>query len=320
MDVNRPDRRSILFLESTHPVLREMLVENGFTCDFLRDFSSDRWDTILPQYIAFIVRSRVVDRHLIEKARNLELIGRVGSGMDNIDVDYAEQQGITCINSPEGSRDAVGEHTLGLLIALIHHINKADHQVRKGQWNREANRGLEIKDKTIGIIGYGNMGSAFAEKLKGFGAQVLAFDKYKFNYSDEFVKETNLETLFRESDVCSLHVPLTDETSYMVNNKFFESFSKPIFLLNTARGMVVNTTHLVQQIESGNVLGAGLDVLEYEDTSYEALKPGMAPPALQYLKSSDRVVLTSHIAGYTHESKYKLAQVLAEKIIKILDT
>ena len=233
--------------------------------------------------------------------------------MENIDVDYAVRRGIRCLNSPEGNRDAVGEHALGMLLSLMDHIVVADRQVRYGHWLREANRGDEIKGKTVGIIGYGNMGSAFSQRLKGFEANVISYDKYKKDYSDGNTRETAMEELFEECDILSLHIPLTEETDGMVDDAFLKRFRKNIRLINTARGKIVRTGDLVKNMVSGKVIGAALDVLEYEDTSFEALAEDL-PAELSYLTASDRVILTPHIAGWTHESNIKLATVLVEKI------
>ncbi len=312
--ITMKSKGKILFLETTHPVIREELEKAGFECDYFQDHSRNDFLRILKDYDGIVVRSMVVDRVMIEAASGLRFIGRVGSGMDNINVVYAESRGIKCINSPEGSRDAVGEHTLGLLVSMMRGILKSDKEIRKLSWGREANRGTELKGKTIGIIGYGNMGSAFAEKLMGFGVKVIAYDKYKKHYSNDLVIETDLETLFRECDVCSLHVPLTDETRYLVDDEFIKRFQKNIYLINTSRGMVVNTNDLVTNLESGKITGVGLDVIEYEDLSFEGLELEKLPEAFHYLAASENVVLTPHIAGYTYESKYKLAKVLSDKI------
>jgi D-3-phosphoglycerate dehydrogenase len=233
--------------------------------------------------------------------------------MENIDVDYAVSKGIVCMNSPEGNRDAVGEHTLGMLLSLVNHMNRADRQVRQGKWIREENRGMEIKGKTIGIIGYGNMGSAFAQRLKGFEVEVISFDKYKTNYSDGNTRETDLNEIYQTSDIISLHVPLTEETHYMVNSRFINNFKKNIWLINTSRGPIVNTRDLTEHLTSGKVAGAALDVLEYEDSSFESLSVKY-PGELKNLLHADNVLLTPHIAGLTAESNYKLAKVLVDKI------
>ncbi|MGD0711939.1 MAG: NAD(P)-dependent oxidoreductase [Bacteroidales bacterium] len=309
----------ILFIDSTHAVLRESLEEAGFVCDDGTKKNPDEITEMICNYSGVIIRSRInMDRQLIDKASNLKFIGRVGAGMESIDVAYAESKGIKCFNSPEGNRDAVGEHALGMLIALMNNFLRADRQVRNGEWKREENRGVEIKGKTIGIIGYGNMGSAFAKTLKGFEANVIAYDKYKFNYSDEFVKEVSLGEIFESSDILTLHVPLTDETHYMLNESFINKFKKNFWLINTSRGAVVNTNDLVAALKSGKVKGAALDVIEYEKTSFETLSGKELPDAWKYLINSDKVILTPHIAGWTEESKIKLAKVLAEKIIAFM--
>ncbi|MEI6684408.1 MAG: NAD(P)-dependent oxidoreductase [Bacteroidota bacterium] len=309
-----PEMSSVLFIDSVHPLVRELLSQAGFVCDFFPDFKRNDFLAIADRYTGIIIRSKIaIDKELIDRATRLKFIGRVGAGMENIDVGYAESRGIRCLNSPEGNRDAVGEHTLGLLLSLLNHITRADRQVRNGTWLREENRGTEIKGKTVGIIGYGNMGSAFAARLQGFGAQVISWDKYKTNYSDGNTRETSLEQLFELTDILSLHVPLTEETTWMADDAFFRRFHKNIWLINTARGKVVRTSDLVKNLESGKVLGAALDVLEYEDSSFETIS-GSLPPELDYLVASDRVVLTPHIAGWTRESNEKLARVLVGKI------
>jgi D-3-phosphoglycerate dehydrogenase len=276
----------------------------------------DELMNIVHPYFGIIIRSRIrLDEAFLSKASELHFIGRVGAGMENIDIMAAERLGVQCFNSPEGNRDAVGEHTLGLLLSLMNNLVRADREVREGKWKREENRGTEIKGKTIGIVGYGNMGSAFAQRLKGFEAKVLSYDKYKTNYSDENISETTMEEIFDRTDILSLHVPLTEETKFMCNSAFFERFRKNIWFLNTSRGPVVNTADLVDQLRSGRILGAGLDVLEYEDSSFENLS-GHLPEAFRYLMNSDRVVLTPHIAGWSVESNKKLAQVLVDKILQ----
>lgn len=308
----------VLFVDSTHDKLPEKLTQSGFICDYQPDIKPEEIINIISKYDGIIIRSKIkIDRRIIDAAKNLKFIGRVGAGLENIDVEYAEQKGVKCFNSPEGNRDAVGEHTLGMLLTLFNNILKADPEVRSGKWIREGNRGLEIKGKTIGIIGYGNMGSAFAQRLKGFEANVIAYDKYKFNYSDEFITEKSLEDIFEQTDILSIHVPLTDETLFMVNHEFINRFKKDIYILNTARGKVLKTDDFVKNIKSGKVLGAALDVLEYEQTSFEHLHSGNdLPETFKYLIDSNKVVLTPHIAGWTHESSIKLSEFLADKIIK----
>ena len=307
--------KKILFIDSVHPLIREELTGNGFHCEYFPDYNRRDFEKIISGYSGIIIRSKIMlDRSILEKAVQLRFIGRVGAGMENIDTGFAESKGILCLNSPEGSRDAVGEHTLGLLLALVNRIAVADHEVRNGKWIREGNRGTEIKGKIVGIIGYGNMGSAFAQRLKGFEAEVISYDKYKKGYSDGNTRETSLEELFEKADIVSLHVPLTEETHYMVDDSFINRFNKNIRLINTARGPVINTADLVKNLRSGKIRGAALDVLEYEETSFEQVRQQL-PPEYDFLIHADNVVLTPHIAGWTIESHIKLARVLVEKIL-----
>ncbi|MCB2197304.1 MAG: 2-hydroxyacid dehydrogenase [Bacteroidetes bacterium] len=309
---------NVLFVDSTHQSLPQKLESSGFNVDYKPEIQPGEIIKIVPDYNGIIIRSKIkIDKAIIDRALNLKFIGRVGAGLENIDVEYAQSKGIQCFNSPEGNRDAVGEQALGMLLTLFNNIIKADFEVRNGKWIREGNRGLEIKGKTVGIIGYGNMGSAFAQRLKGFEANVIAYDKYKFNYSNECVQEKTLEDLFRETDILSLHVPLTKETKFMIDDVFINNFQKDIYLINTARGKVLKTDDLVKNMKSGKVLGCALDVLEYEQTSFENLHSDeKLPDAFQYLIQCNKAVLTPHIAGWTHESNVKLSEFLADKIIK----
>lgn len=308
--------KRILILDKGHAVLEEKLLEAGFEIDYKPQISREELLEVISSYQALIVRSKLlIDKEVIDRAENLKVIGRIGAGMDAIEVDYAEEKGIACLNSPEGNRDAVGEHCLGLLLALFNKICISDTQVRKGLWLREDNRGLEIKGKTIGIIGYGNMGRSFAQRLSGFDCNVIAYDKYKTNYSDEYAKECSLDEIFSQSDILSFHTPLTQETKYMFNKDFIQKFEKPFYLLNTSRGKVVNTKDLLDALKEGKILGAGLDVLEFEAFSNELQN---VPCELQELFSLNNVVLTPHVAGWSVESNYKLSYFLAEKIIKAL--
>jgi len=307
--------KQVLFLDTVHPLIAHELSKHGFSCEFNTDQKKEELMKIIAPYFGIIIRSRIsLDREFLSVADNLKFIGRVGAGMENIDVDFAESRGIMCFNSPEGNRDAVGEHTLGMLLSMMNNFGRADREVRQGKWRREENRGTEIKGKIVGIIGYGNMGSAFAQRLKGFEATVISYDKYKKNYSDGNTIECTLEEIFDRADIVSLHVPLTIETSFMCNNVFFKNFRKNIWFINTSRGSVTYTNDLAEQLRSGKVIGAALDVLEYEDSSFEGL-PGSFPDAFRYLIESDRVILTPHIAGWTTESNIKLAEVLVEKIV-----
>ncbi|MCR4659864.1 MAG: hypothetical protein K5650_06170 [Bacteroidales bacterium] len=309
----------ILITDLTHPVLEERLREAGFNVTVATGLDRDETIAAAQGKDALVVRSKViVDRQFIDRCPSLRCIGRVGAGMETIDVAYAESRGIVCLNSPEGNRDAVGEHTASLLLALLCKTAAADAEVRQGLWQREANRGLELGPRTVGIIGFGNMGSAFAKKISGFGCKILAYDKYKYNYAPKYVEECSLKELQQKADIVSLHVPLTPETHHMVDAAFLGAFAKPIHLLNTSRGSVVDTAALVDAMERQRVLGAGLDVLEYEDMSRDGLAAQPEPEPLQYLRRSPRTVLTPHVAGWTVESRYKLADVLARKIIAVL--
>lgn len=306
-------KHKILFVDSCHPVLEESFDKMGLTCDYNPEIILD--DTAdLSIYVGLIVRSKKITKDLIDRFSKLIFIGRVGAGLENIDIDYADSKGIHCFNSPEGSRHSVGEHALALLLAVMNKISKADAEIRNGQWLRNDNWGTEIKGKTVGIIGYGNMGSAFAEKMSGFGATVIAYDKYKFDYSDQYVREANMDQLFEECDILSLHIPLSEETRYLVNTDYLNKFKKNIFLINTARGKVLNTPDLVQALKSGKVLGAGLDVLEYEKSAFEQIEVENMPETLKTLFKFDKVILSPHVAGWTNESYYKLAKVLFDKI------
>ncbi len=310
----------ILFIDTAHPVIQEELEKAGCICDYFKDYTRKDYEQCIHEYLGVIIRSKIqLDKAILDKAVKLKFIGRVGAGMESIDVEYAESKGIRCLNSPEGNRIAVGEHAVGLLLALMNKIILANNSIRKGIWEREGNRGIEIYGKTVGIIGYGNMGSAFAQCISGFGAQVLAYDKYKTGFSSAIVTETTLENLFEQCDILSLHLPLTDETHYMVDDAFLQKFKKPIFLLNTARGQIIKTIDLVKHLQQGKVLGAGLDVLEYENFSFETMNLANIPPDFDYLLHADNVILTPHIAGWTVESKYKLAKVLVDKILSVLN-
>ena len=307
--------KKVLFIDSTHPSLREGLEKIGFRCDYFPGFQRDDFKKIIGEYEGIIIRSKIkMDREMLSAACKLEFIGRVGAGMENIDVAFAEKQGIRCLNAPEGNRSAVGEHAIGMLLMLFNNLKKGDAGVRRGLWLREENRGLEIEGKTVGIIGYGNTGSAFAEKLGGFDARVLAYDKYKSGFSNRFVTEVSLEDIFEQTDILSLHVPLTDETRYMVNNDFLNKFSKKIWLINTSRGEVVKTGDVVMALKSGKVKGACLDVLEYEGLSFENRNADKFPKAFSELIQMQNVIFSPHVAGWTYESNLKLAATIVKKI------
>ena len=309
--------KKILFLDSNHDVLHETLMNAGFRCDLFWDRSKEELIKLIPEYDAMVIRSKFkISREIIDSALNLKCIGRVGAGMENIDVIYAESKGIKCLHAPEGNRDAVAEHVLGMLLMLFNNLKRADNEVRTGIWKRHENRGFEICGKTVGIIGFGNMGSAFAQRLKGFECKILAYDKYKKNFGNEFVRESTMQELFDACDIVSLHIPYNNETDYLVNEKFINRFRKKVYFINSSRGKCLNTADLVKEIETGKVAGACLDVLEYESVSFEDIDIANAPAPMKYLINSEKVVLSPHIAGWTHESKIKIAEILAEKIVR----
>ena len=309
---------NILFIDSNHHLLHETLEKSGHTCDLNYQWTIEEIKNNIHLYDGIVIRSKIkITKEIIDKAVKLKFIARAGAGMENIDVEYAESKGIKCLHAPEGNRDAVAEQTLGMLLSLFNNLCRANKEVRTGKWIREGNRGIELMGKTVGIIGYGNMGSAFAERLKGFGVKVLVYDKYKNGFGNDFIIETTLEHIFAESDVLSLHTPLAEETEYLINDSFISKFKKNIYIINTARGKCLNTADLVKNIKSGKVAGACLDVLEYEMVSFEILDSRNLPEAFRYLIKSDNVMLSPHIAGWTKESNEKIARVLAEKIINL---
>lgn len=314
---------NILHLDKNHSLLIDQLNALGFTNDEDYTSSKEAIEKIIHKYDGIIIRSRFkVDKQFLDAAENLKFIGRVGAGLENIDCDYAEEKGIKLIAAPEGNRNAVGEHSLGMLLSLFNKLHTANREVRQGQWRREENRGLELDGKIVGLIGYGHMGKSFSKKLKGFDVEVLCYD-IKEDVGDENAKQVSLQELQEKVDVISLHTPETTLTINMVNSAFINGFKNPFWLINTARGKSVVTKDLVSALESGNILGAGLDVLEYEKSSFENLfKPSMTsnevkiPEAFKYLISADNVILTPHVAGWTIESKEKLSQTIVDKIKK----
>jgi D-3-phosphoglycerate dehydrogenase len=309
----------VAFIDSTHPSLKSGLENHGLVCDDLFLLSMEDCLNRLNDYSVWIIRSRFkITKELIEKHPQLKIIARVGAGMENIDVTYAESKGIKCLHAPEGNKDAVAEQAIGMLLMLFNNLKRADAEVRQGIWKREENRGVELSGKTIGIIGFGNTGSAFAKKLSGFDCEILAYDKYKTGFSNAYVKAVDIEELKDKSDIVSLHIPYNTETEYLLNSAFIQSFKKPIYIVNTSRGKCLNTVDLVKSLQAGKVKGACLDVLEYELSSFEHLDTKSLPEPFQYLIQSDQVVLSPHIAGWTQESNEKMAKVLEEKITNLL--
>ena len=307
----------ILHIDSNHPLLWEQLQQTGFHNE--ADFTSSKQEVEgkIENYHGIVIRSRFkIDKTFLDKATNLQFIARVGAGLESIDCDYATAKGIHLIAAPEGNANAVGEHAIGMLLTLFNNLNKANNEVKSGQWKREANRGHELEGKTIGIIGYGNMGKSFAKKLRGFDVTVLCHDILP-NMGNENASQVSLSELQERADVLSLHTPWTPETDKMINSDFINQFKKPFWFINTARGNSVVTEDLVQALKSGKILGAGLDVLEYEKLSFETLFEGEKPAAFEYLLQAENVLLTPHIAGWTFESHQKLAQTIVDKIGKI---
>ena len=303
----------ILLLDKNHPLITEQLSEKGFVLE--EDFSSS-YEQVLEKihlYEGIIIRSRIpLDAYFLEKAKNLKFIARVGAGMENIDPAKAQELGIKLINSPEGNKDAVAEHVIGTLLVLMNRLFISSNEVKKGIWLREENRGEEILGKTFGIIGYGNMGKAVAKRLSGFGCKTIFYD-IKPNLSDEFATQVSLQELQENADILSFHTPLTEDTLYMIDEKFISKMKKNFYFINTARGKNLKTSALVNALKSGKIKGACLDVLEYEKTSFENLETKNED--LEYLLNSEKVIITPHIAGWTHESKIKLAQVIVDKIL-----
>jgi D-3-phosphoglycerate dehydrogenase len=303
----------ILLLDKNHPLITEQLLAKNFILE--EDFTSS-YDEVcgkIQNYDGVIIRSRIpLDQNFLEKASNLKFIARVGAGMENIDIPVAEKLGIQLINSPEGNRDSVAEHVVGMLLILMNRLFIASNEVKKGIWLREENRGDELLGKTVGLIGYGNMGKATAKRLSGFGCNVIFHDILP-DLSDEFATQVSLGELKEKAEVLSLHIPMTEKTHYLVNSTFINEMKNDFYLVNTARGKNVETKYLVEALKSGKVKGACLDVLEYEKASFEHLESENED--LQYLLDSERVIVTPHIAGWTHQSKEKLAQVIVDKII-----
>jgi D-3-phosphoglycerate dehydrogenase len=305
-------------VDNVHPLLAERLVQAGHTCTPMQDLSDAELAAGLAQVQGIVVRSRKLGAELLSHAPGLRVVARVGSGLENIDKAWCLRHGVMVLNSPEGNRDGVGETCVMLLLALMKVLVRANAQVRQGLWLREENRGTDLRGKTVGIIGYGNMGSAFAEKLRGFGVRILAHDKYRDGFGRAGIEEAPLDVLLRESDVISLHLPLTSETSHYADRDFFLRLGRPVWFLNTSRGAVVHTEALLDALDQGRVIAAGLDVLEFERDDLSGLDPSREPHVLRRLLEHDRVLLTPHIAGVTHEGKRKMAQVLANKIIEAI--
>jgi D-3-phosphoglycerate dehydrogenase / 2-oxoglutarate reductase len=302
----------VIITGPAHNYLQEQLKQFGFDVLYEPAISYEALSAMIGDVEGLVLTTRIrVDKELINRSGSLKWIGRLGSGMELIDIEYATAKGIQCFSSPEGNRNAVAEHTLGMLLNLMNNITCSHEEVKKGLWRRNENRGTELYGKTIGIIGFGNTGSSFANLLRPFEVTVLAYDKYNFGFSSGYIKEASMEQLLRYSDVISLHVPLTSETFHMVNEQFFASLQRKPYLINTARGKIVDLVQLRSALQNNRIAGAGLDVLENEklDTYTDAEKE-----LLQSLFSFSNVLITPHIAGYSHEAYYKMSAVLIEKL------
>lgn len=302
----------VIFVDSVHEILWQKLSNMGWECVDKTQQTKEEICNELNQYEGIVIRSKFkLTATILADLPRLKFIARAGSGLENIDLQFCSTSKIKVFSSPEGNRDALAEHMTGMLLMLQNHLKRADSEVKNGIWKRAENRGFELKGKTIGLIGYGVMGKAFAQRLSGFEVKILAYDKFKVNYADEFVQSASLKEIFETTDILSLHTNYHPDNKYLVNTAFIEQFQKNFILLNSARGFNVNTADLMAALKSGKITGACLDVLEVESTSFENIKDS---EAVTYLKNSENVILSPHIAGWTHESNYKLSNFLAEKI------
>ena len=303
----------IIFIDTTHPKLIKDLNYKGFICDQAYDKSRSEILKIIKNYDGIVIRSRFkIDKNFINSAKKLKFIARAGSGTENIDLHYANKKNIKCFNAAEGNRQAVAEHALAMILNLLNNIRVSDQEIRRGIWNREKNRGIELSGKTIGIIGFGNTGSSFAKILENFNVKILAYDKYKEKYKFQ----SNLDEILEFSDIISLHIPLTEETKYLVNENFIDKAKKPFYIINTSRGQCIETKALIKGLKDQKILGACLDVFEQEKNSFEKIAQNAD---LKYLIESNKTILTPHIAGWTFESNYKIAETLSKKIINLIE-
>ena len=310
-------KKLIIHVDKNHPILIEGLKKLGYKNDEHYNSDLNTILDIIKNYNGLVIRSRFeIDKNFIDKAKNLDFIARVGSGTENINISYANSKNISIINAPEGNKDAVGKHTLGMLLSLTRNLFNANESIKKGIWEREKFRGHEINGKTVGIIGYGNMGKSFADKLKGFNCNVICYD-IKKNLGDTNCNQVSLKKLRDESQIISLHVPYNLSTKKMINKDFINKMKNPFWLINTSRGNVINTDDVIESLKSKKILGAGLDVLEYESSSFESIFKNNNP-SLNYLLNAENVILSPHIAGWTYESHKKLAKVILDKIKNLL--
>jgi D-3-phosphoglycerate dehydrogenase len=306
----------VYFIDSVHPILEDRLTLFGYECIDLTKTPANDLLSKIQDARGLVIRSRIsLSSEILSQIIDLQFIARSGSGLENIDTSFCKEKNIQCFNSPEGNRNAVAEHALGMLLSLFNNIVKSNKEIRLGIWDREGNRGEELDGKTIGIIGYGNNGAAFAKKLRGFDVKVMAYDKYKTCYGDHFVQECTLQAIQEQADVISFHIPQNKETVHFFNDEFLLNCQKSIFLLNLSRGKIVDTITLVKGLKSNKIKGACLDVLEYEKSSFESFFDQEHSEDFRYLLESENVLLSPHVAGWTIESYFKLSNVLADKII-----
>ena len=307
----------VLFIDSVHPILEERLTKKGFICIDGTQWQREKCLEEIHRFQGVVVRSRFpIDAEFLNTANALKFIARSGAGLENIDLETAEENGVICFNAPEGNRNAVGEHALGMLLSLFNHICRGNTEVRNGIWKREENRGVELDGKTVGIIGYGNNGMAFAKKLSGFDVNVLAYDKYKTNYGNVYAREASMEGIFNEADVLSFHIPQNEETIFMADSQFFSQFKKEIYVINLARGKIIKTKDLLKGLQEKKILGACLDVLEYEKVSFEQTLAADENLDFKSLLAMDNVLFTPHVGGWTQQSYFKLSDVLADKVLE----
>lgn len=308
-------KNNILIVDDVHPIFMEQAEARGYQCDYRPTIKAEEALQIIGDYAGLVIRSKfLVTKQVFDIATSLRFVCRAGAGMDNIDEAYAIQKGVTLINAPEGNSDAVGEHAIGLLLSLMNNLNRGDAEIRAGKWDREGNRGHELKGKTVGIIGYGHMGHSFARKLSGFQVDVIAYDKYKTGFSDRYAREVSMEQIIKHSDVLSVHVPLTAETNGLVDDEYLFHFKKPIFFINTSRGKTAKVSAVLNAIKQGKIIGAGLDVLEVEKF------PALTEQAwFDELRQSGKVILSPHVAGWTFDSYRKISEVMAEKLINLIN-
>lgn len=306
----------VLFIDSVHPILMKKFIQVGYACTDGTNWDKAKIEAEIPHYEGVVIRSKfTIDRPFLELAKALKFIARSGSGVENIDLEAAQDFGVKVFNSPEGNRNAVAEHALGMLLMLFNKMKQGDAEVRNGKWNREANRGVELDGLTIGLIGYGNTGQRFAQKLSGFDVRVLAYDKYASNFPDTNAESVSLSYIQQNADVISFHVPETEETRFMFNAPFVQACQKSFYLVNTSRGKVVQTSTLVNAMKTGKIKGACLDVLEYETKAFGNFENDQIPEDFTYLANSNNTILTPHVAGWTKESYVKLATSLFDKVV-----